>query len=758
MDMGHERMGIANDAANISLLDAARRCDSPRMYCCRQSIFALLFLMVGGMLGACVSLSSPLTPELDTASFVNLSRNDRISNESQVLLPPIAPQGSFAVLKFAPWPHDSIPATPLTVTVCGEIAVRALVDGKDPVVVPLNNRCSPLSLGFSIGDPNSSVRYVAPTIRSVTASSRLGVALPSVERLFRILLPLLLVWLCIFRRSGRTTFATSIFVSGVVAAAAASFALRRWANLEALLWCGALLGVGLELGRRMRPLALQEKEPVSRWADALAVLVIVVIALCLRLWGIDFGIPAWFHPDEEVKARAVAHMLETGDLNPHYFKHPSLLLYLSGALAWVSTPFMPEAPPEQLVRLCGRIVSALSGSLSCAVVYYIGRVLGGRWIGFGAGLLLAVNPLHVTCSRYMKEDALLVFWILLVVLFSLRASSRGVRQLWFAASCVGFATGSKYTGALSALIPAYAVVALLSPEERRRALHPRHILGFIAVALGSFLLTTPYSLLDLPGFLEGVRHERQHLIEGHVVPISPWSEGWMYHFLRSVLPTFGVFGAVCAILSAGILFVRGNRKELLIVLGSLLFYLSAEVVNSKPYPFEARYIAPMVPFLCLMVMRVLGESGIGRKTSVCFLTIALGLFLEAAWSTTRYTEGVVDDTRVEMAKWMRENLPSGASVVVAMREYSIFDQDLHFALVDRRQFFAEPEVLKNAGPHYILLSSFAYGRYEEQPGFRRADKERVAHLYNSLREVKSVQVAGPTLGFHSPSLRLMTQP
>ena len=727
------------------------------MYCFRQSIFALLFLVVAGVLGASVSLSGTLTPELDTASFVNLTANDRIINESEVLLPSITPQGSFAVLKFAPWPHDAIPSTPLTVTVCGEISARALVDGREPVVVPLNNRCSPVALRFIIGDPTSSVRYLPPAILSVTVSSPLGLALPSVERLFRIILPLLFVWLFFFRRHGPATLATSVFVSGLVAAAATSLALRKWANMEALLWCGALLGVGLELGRRMRPLPLQEKELGGRWADALAVLIIVVLALSLRLWGIDFGIPAWFHPDEEVKAHAVAHMLETGDLNPHYFKHPSLLLYLSGALAWVSALFMPDTHPEQLVRLCGRVVSALSGSLSCALVYYIGRVLAGRWMGIGAGLLLAVNPLLVTCSRYMKEDALLVFWILLVVLFSLRASSRGVRQLWFAASCVGFATGSKYSGVLSALIPAYAIVALLSPQERRRALRPMQILGFIGVAIGSFLLTTPYSLLDLSGFLEGVRHEGQHLLDGHVVPISPWSEGWMYHFLRSVLPTFGVFGTACAIVGAGILCIRGTRRDLLVVLGGLLFYLSAEVVNSKPYPFEARYVAPMMPFLCLVVMRVLGEGCIGRKASVCFLTIALGVLLEAAWSTIRYTEGVVDDTRVEMAKWMRENLPSGVTVVVSNREYAIFDQDRYFEVVEGRQFFAEPGFVHSNTPHYILLSSFAYGRFEEQPGFSREDKQRVARLYNSARVAKSFRAAGPRLGFHSPTLSLMAQ-
>ena len=61
---------------------------------------------------------------------------------------------------------------------------------------------------------------------------------------------------------------------------------------------------------------------------------IVVLALSLRIWAIDFGLPFMYHPDESMKIRIAQHMFKTGDLNPHYFKKPTLFIYLN-ALAYV---------------------------------------------------------------------------------------------------------------------------------------------------------------------------------------------------------------------------------------------------------------------------------------------------------------------------------------------------------------------------------------------------------------------------------------
>ena len=55
---------------------------------------------------------------------------------------------------------------------------------------------------------------------------------------------------------------------------------------------------------------------------------IVLVGLLLRLWGLDFGLPnVNTRPDESTLVhKAIA--FGSGDLNPHFFKYPSLHFYL----------------------------------------------------------------------------------------------------------------------------------------------------------------------------------------------------------------------------------------------------------------------------------------------------------------------------------------------------------------------------------------------------------------------------------------------
>src|SRR4029453_15231915 len=59
---------------------------------------------------------------------------------------------------------------------------------------------------------------------------------------------------------------------------------------------------------------------------------ILLIALGLRAWALDFGLPYLYHPDEPNKIEIAQNIVKTGDLNPHYFKKPTLLIYANALL------------------------------------------------------------------------------------------------------------------------------------------------------------------------------------------------------------------------------------------------------------------------------------------------------------------------------------------------------------------------------------------------------------------------------------------
>src|SRR6266540_4304827 len=75
---------------------------------------------------------------------------------------------------------------------------------------------------------------------------------------------------------------------------------------------------------------------------------IVLLAAAARLWGLTFGLPYVYHPDEQAYVAIAQHMFKEGDWNPHTFVFPSLFFDIN-ALAY--------APFYSLGSLAGRFHS-----------------------------------------------------------------------------------------------------------------------------------------------------------------------------------------------------------------------------------------------------------------------------------------------------------------------------------------------------------------------------------------------------------------
>jgi hypothetical protein len=78
------------------------------------------------------------------------------------------------------------------------------------------------------------------------------------------------------------------------------------------------------------------------------------VAAGLRLWGINFGLPALYRPDEDVTVGRAMGILH-GVLNPHFADWPHFYFYL--AAAWLA-PF----------RLLGLVSDPASGYLGVRVL------------------------------------------------------------------------------------------------------------------------------------------------------------------------------------------------------------------------------------------------------------------------------------------------------------------------------------------------------------------------------------------------------
>jgi 4-amino-4-deoxy-L-arabinose transferase-like glycosyltransferase len=418
---------------------------------------------------------------------------------------------------------------------------------------------------------------------------------------------------------------------------------------------------------------------------------VVAVALALRLWNLSFGIPDWYHPDEPLKAPIVLQMAG-GDLDPEYFYHPSFMLYASAATLRVMQA--SGAPHDQQTALrAGRLTVALLGTATVAVTFFLGRTLGGFMTGLVAAALLAVVPLHVVCSHYLKEDVPMALWATACFLAALSIVSRGRRRDYLLTGFLaGVAAGSKYAGLLFVLLPWLAHRERVNAEcgmrnaelggqsggkSGVRSAKRMLSLGLVASAAG-FLLVTPYALIGAPRFLLGLGHESGNVLMGFAgIAVSPQSYLWTYHLRYSILPGLGLLPTVLALVGFGL--ALRSRDAAARLLTTVVFALYAVFENSpyKPPPNADRYLVPTLPFLCVLaaqcVERLAAQAGVLAGNSSATLRQAQGerkelgdagpdpLILSASKDERRVSRQLAKDLRLRM----RSRAAGWVAVVVA---------------------------------------------------------------------------------------------
>lgn len=490
--------------------------------------------------------------------------------------------------------------------------------------------------------------------------------------------------------------------------------------------------------------------------------VALVVGTALRLYGIRFGLPSNFHPDEVPKVNAIMRMVEQNSFDPQYFLHPSLLLYSTYAMNTLLHAFGIEGTFRDTAFLAGRLVSTTAGVLSIGLTYSIGRRLFSREAGGIAACLLAVFPLHVTCSRYLKEDALLTFVVLSCVLVTI--ISVQAKRPWLlivAGLLAGCTAGTKYSGILMAVVPASAPWIVSRRVKPDFQWVPWAMAAVVVAPLG-FLATTPYALLNSAKFIKDFQTESRHMQTGHTVSITAWSQLWMYHFWRSIWP--GVTGAVaaCATLALGFLVRRARLEDLVVVGMALLFYLPAEYVKAKPAPQPERYILPCLPFLALGIGELVAYLRAHRQGMIRAF-IPLGVLCLAALPCVRsvsLAKDLPNDTRDQLAYWMKKNLPEGSKVLMDWKPYCPNFHGEYFEVehIPRARIIPGLDVqnLRSSGAHYLVLSSLYYNRYFSQPESQAVLRQRFREVFQRVPVITQFEAPSGTYGFHNPTLTLFS--
>lgn len=496
-----------------------------------------------------------------------------------------------------------------------------------------------------------------------------------------------------------------------------------------------------------------------------------VLAALLRFWAIGFGLPHVARPDEENISQAAVRIIgsvTTGQpsLNPHFFDYPSLFIYLTtlvdaiwaqcaiwtGQLAsWQGFQqlYLNDYGPFHLTQRLIAVVFSLAGIWLMGL---LGRELfRSRLVGVVSALLLATCYLHVRDSHFGVTDISATTMAIATLWTAVRAfrlgPDTGLRWLYASAVCAGLTAGMKYPVGAVTMAPLLAACLLYWQAKSKLALE---FTITLLLALGTFLLTTPYALLDFNQFWQQFMAQRYHLMVGHGRHLGL---GWWYHLkfslwhgLQPTLFLAGLAGMVCSAWQAW----RGNhhisRAHWIVAAFGLAIYA---IIGMAKTVF-VRYSIPLVPIFCLYAawLVVIGAFWLGRQVQLrrqggpvwlkqpanlliglllCVMLPSLAMALEFDGLLAR------KDTRQLAAEWLlpllQPNEPVATGFVLnqielpaSHKQYLLQPPEYQApAEAGKRIFFEVPQVMyspQTDARNTTTVSSYRYPEFMREQGIR----------------------------------------
>lgn len=515
------------------------------------------------------------------------------------------------------------------------------------------------------------------------------------------------------------------------------------------------------------------------------IILILLCGLVLRLWGLKASLPINFADEETYVVGALR--LGQGDLNPHSFINPSLMIYVNFVLFGVYFAFgkiflifnslndfkhlFYENPTG--FYLLARFLTVIFGLLSVFVLYKMVRFLYSEQSALIASLLFAVLPLYVSLSQNAKCDVAMVFLILSSLFYLMKYHGDNQRKHYFIGCFLcGLAISTKYTAAplfITCLL-AYLLQSDLSAIRKNYQV----LLGGSTLILAGFLLCTPFAVFDFGTFISDIHY----LADRNKIP---WfgMEGariglWEYA-LKAFPLSLGWSVYACALLGIITCFSQIGKKEIILYSFPLgLFIILAQTRN-----VSVNYALPLYPFFCILAAFFMAGviKTFRRKPlqyAFTFLVVAVPLALVSVNNHNRSTI----DTRFIAKDWIEAHVPTdkkiaseGLGVIVPNHErimeilleikdpkrggqlryylenvqpksYYCYDFPL-FECIKLKQDTSDEDRRRCAEPNasdydfhkikkkfdYMILSSHVYSRFEAYPSLYPKQNE----FYNKLR-------------------------
>lgn len=356
--------------------------------------------------------------------------------------------------------------------------------------------------------------------------------------------------------------------------------------------------------------------PQTPWGRR-GLVIIIVVGVVLRTAGLDWGLSRTVpasppHHDEPHVLAAITTPWETfrSTFDEYEIVRPIYVWrVLTKPFFVLGDRFGWNSPRNNVFEyVVPRAVNSVFGIVGLLAIYLLATKLGGVRAGVFALLFLAFMPGHWYYSQLLKGDLLVATFNTLLILAAIFIAERGSRCWYVAAGAIaGLGVASKPSVAVVLPVVLLAhVIRVVARREWRRLVGSDALLALL-LAVGTFLLFSPYPFLDLDrlwtlhreprtqffrvnfqptpaSFLESWRNYNQ--------PLRPFMEMVFGEALRIAFPIAAALFALATLLA---LRVKRGIPYLLTALAAFLVTHSLSFTE----PLDDRYVVPLAPFVAL---------------------------------------------------------------------------------------------------------------------------------------------------------------
>ncbi|MBI1911176.1 MAG: glycosyltransferase family 39 protein [Deltaproteobacteria bacterium] len=412
---------------------------------------------------------------------------------------------------------------------------------------------------------------------------------------------------------------------------------------------------------------------------------ILAAGLALRLWGIGYGLPFIFHPDENRQVLDALGMAERMSPIPEEFSYPVLHKYMlvlvngiyfstGRLLGWFSSPAdfaLKFLTGESKVFLLGRLLSAFGGTALGLCTYFICKRLYSVRAGF-IGLAYSLGMFHlIQHSQWAIADIFLALFTAAALYFIVLSSGEFNRNTLLAFLFTGLAISTKPQGVL--LLVPFAVSQFFALRQSGSLLNyeffSKRAVGVLVLLIVSLLGNLSW-LFRFSESFEKFKMLSQVAKLG-ISSVEPFTPGFMSligWFAKEMIRQETVLGFVL-ICGAAYALMKRSRQDLIFLSYAAVFMLALR-------DWAIRYLhlfVALFPVLCILAARFTEDfmSRLAIRRPLAIAAVIAVVLPSVAGSIEASALKSRPDTRLYAKDWIEINLPAGAVIAMDWYEFAV---------------------------------------------------------------------------------------